>query len=134
LFLRGLLSREFLLYILFGGLTTGISLLTYYVFEDIMGMHYSVANIISWVFAVTFAYVTNKFFVFKATSAKKASLIIEILLFYGARLFSLAIEEGGLFLMIDLMGMSSMLSKVVLQVVVIALNYVFSKLVIFKKR
>ncbi len=133
-FLRGLLTREFFFYVLFGCLTTVISVLSYKACEDLLHLHYALANVISWVLAVTFAYITNKFLVFQARHTKKTSLLIEILLFYGARLFSLGIEEGGLFICISLLKMNSLIAKLILQVIVVALNYVFSKLVIFKKK
>ena len=132
--LRSLATKEFLYYVLFGCLTTAVSVGSYHVCEEWLELHYSLANVISWVLSVTFAYVTNKFFVFRSRNAHKSSLFREITLFYGARLFSLAIEEGGLFLFIELLHMNALLAKLILQVVVVALNYVFSKLVIFKPK
>lgn len=132
--LHKLLTREFILYVVFGLLTTAISVLSYQLFESRLGMHYALANILSWVLAVTFAYVTNKFFVFQAHNDKKSSLFLEMILFYAARLFSLAIEEGGLFLLIDLVHMDGLWAKLILQVVVVILNYVLSKLIIFRKK
>ncbi len=130
--LRGLLSKEFLYYALFGCLTTVVSVVSYQLCEAWLGLHYSLANVISWILAVTFAYVTNKFFVFRARKDSRSSLLLEMVLFYGARFFSLAIEEGGLFLFIEVFHMNKLLAKIILQVIVVAINYVFSKLVVFK--
>ena len=129
--LRRLLTRELILYVVFGLLTTAVSIVTFHLCEALV--HYTVANIISWVLAVSFAYVTNRIFVFRSEN-RGARLVKEIALFFAARLFSLAVEEGGLVLLIDLLHMDSLIAKLILQVVVVVLNYILSKLVIFKKK
>ena len=101
----------------------------------------------SWIFAVSFAYITNKLWVFESKSWQGKTVIKELLGFVGARLFSLGVEELGLWLLIDILNMGAlrlsilsldingnMIAKVIMQIVVIILNYVFSKLVVFKKK
>ncbi len=139
--------RELISYIFFGALTTVVSLVSFRIFDIILGEKlYLLTNIISWIFAVVFAYITNKLWVFESKSWKSRVVIKELIGFFGARILSLVIEEAGLWLMIDLLNMGDIgidifsldingnfIAKLIMQVVVVILNYVFSKLVIFKK-
>ena len=126
-------QSELISYTIFGVATTVVSMVVYGVCNSAFEMHYLISNIISWVIAVAFAYITNKMFVFKTRGMGFAQLKREITLFVSARLASLGIEELGLFILIGLIGWGEILAKLVMQVVVIVLNYIFSKLVIFKK-
>ena len=126
-------QSELISYAIFGVATTVVSRVVYGVCTSAFEMHYLISNIISWVIAVAFAYITNKMFVFKTRGMGFAQLKREISLFVSARLASLGIEELGLFILIGLIGWGEILAKLVMQVVVIVLNYIFSKLVIFKK-
>lgn len=140
--------RELITYVIFGVLTTVVSLVSFKIFDSILGEGlYLVSNVISWIFAVSFAYVTNKLWVFESKSWKSNVIIKEIIGFVSARLFSLGVEELGLWLLIDIFSIGkisvdlfsfningNMIAKLIMQVVVIVLNYVFSKLVIFKKK
>lgn len=139
--------REGILYIIFGGLTTLVNFIVLKLCNVAMGEHlYLVSNVIAWVAAVVFAYITNKLFVFESKSMAPRVLIREILSFAGARVLSLGIEEAGLWLLVDVCRMDGiswrilgfdlggiMIAKLILAVVVVILNYVFSKLFIFKK-
>ncbi len=132
--------KEGILYLLFGGLTTLISILSFWLFSLMLGEElYLISNLISWVLAVAFAFVTNKLWVFCSEATDKKTLLREIPEFIGARLFSLGLEELGLWLALDILGMSAipsgdLIAKVILQVVVIVLNYFLSKFIIFKKK
>ena len=126
-------QSELISYTIFGVATTVVSMVVYGVCNSAFEMHYLISNIVSWVIAVAFAYITNKMFVFKTRGMGFAQLKREITLFVSARLASLGIEELGLFILIGLIGWGELLAKLVMQVVVIVLNYIFSKLVIFKK-
>lgn len=146
-FLKKILSREMFDYLFFGVLTTVVNLVCFHLFEKLLGSKYSlISNIIAWIAAVLFAFVTNKFWVFKSKATDKKTLLAEFLSFTGARLFSLGVEELGLFiaqywfdaenkvydiLSIEISGM--MTAKIILAVIVVILNYIFSKLFIFKK-
>lgn len=141
--------REPVLYVLFGALTTLVNLAVFALCNLWMkgGRLYLLANVAAWVAAVATAYVTNKLWVFESRSWRFSVLRREIPAFLGARVFSLIVEEAGLFLTIDVLGWDrwaltlfgftiggKTICKVILQVVVLIMNFIFSKLVIFKKK
>ncbi len=146
--LKKLLAGEVVKYLVFGVMTTVVNFIVYFAVTAVLGDDmYLVANVVAWVAAVAFAYVTNKLWVFESRSWKKDVLLKELGAFVSARLFSLGVEELGLFVAIDLMRFDSwaldvagfsiggdMLAKLFMQFLVIVLNYIFSKLVIFKKK
>ena len=118
--------KEMLLYLLFGGLTFVISVITYAFFNVSLGMNELVANIFSWILAVLFAFFTNRIWVFdgKTNGAKE---------FFGGRVATLVVEEVILFVFITKLGFGSMVVKIAAQIIVIVLNYVISKLWVFRK-
>ncbi|MBQ9805073.1 MAG: GtrA family protein [Clostridia bacterium] len=139
--------RESLLYLLFGGLTTLVNLVVFLLCGALIGETlYLLSNLIAWVAAVVFAFVVNKIIVFRARSCEKATLAREIVEFVGARVFSFGLEELGLFLLVDVLPLGKfsvvllgftvtgqLIAKLILAVVVVILNYFFSKFIIFKK-
>ena len=118
-------NKEILLYLFFGGLTFLVSIISYAFLNIQIGWNALIANIGSWILAVSFAYVTNRVWVFDSNA--------ETTSFIGGRVATLVIEELILFIFITNLGMNSMLVKIVAQVIVIVLNYVISKLIVFKK-
>lgn len=140
--------KEIITYVLFGVFTTVVNFVVYWLFNKILGEElYLLSNIIAWVAAVTFAYITNKLWVFESKSWKASVIVKEIGGFVAARLFSLAVEEGGLWLFISVMRFDkfsfnigsfevtgNLIAKIVLQVIVVILNYFFSKFIIFSKK
>ena len=144
---KKIFNRETILYIVFGVLTTLVNYVVFYVMDRLLGLTH-VSNIIAWIVAVTFAYITNKLFVFESKSWAPALVGREIVGFAGARLFSLGVEELGLFIFINLCHFDKfvlpltprfsvggkMLTKIGLSVIVLVMNYVFSKFVIFRKK
>lgn len=141
-FAKKIINLEMFYYILFGVLTTVVNLVVFRLCEDWLGKKYTlITNVIAWVVAVAFAFVTNKFIVFKSKSTKSVTLLKEITAFVTARLFSLGIEELGLFIAqyifhadkkVILSFSGTMVAKFILQIIVVILNYIFSKLYIFK--
>lgn len=125
--------KEIILYVIFGGLTTVINY-AIYALMVLLQIDIYTSNITAWVGAVLFAYLTNRKMVFNSEAKGKKSVIIEILSFYGSRVFSLAVETGLLFVCVSLMNMNEWITKLVLQVVVIVLNYIFSKFLVFRKK
>lgn len=142
------MSGEVVRYIIFGLLTTAVNFIVYLTVTAVFGDHtYLAANVAAWVVAVAFAYVTNKLFVFDSKSWDKSVVVRELGAFVSARVFSLLVEEAGLYVMIgiwrfdrfviDLAVMQiggGTIVKLFMQFVVIVMNYVFSKLVIFRKK
>ena len=123
--------KSLLLYLFFGALTTLVSILSFALLLPYMDA--LAANVLSWVAAVTFAYVTNRIWVF-ASKEKGAGILKEGLAFYGGRLFTLGLEEAILYVLITLMHIAPMTVKILTQFVVLALNYLISKLLVFKKK
>lgn len=125
--------KDILLYLFFGGLTTVVGVGSYWLLTRFAGMDYVTGNVISWVISVTFAFITNKLFVFESRSRAAKTLTWELLTFYGGRLFSLGAETLLLWVGIDLLHWYDMLVKIIANVVVILLNYFISKLLVFRK-
>lgn len=121
-----------LLYIFFGALTTAVSIGTQYA-AYALGAGTSAATVISWIFAVTFAFFTNKVWVFGSKSFEKKLFVREFFSFYAARLFSLAAELLFMYLTVEVLLWNKYLMKIIAQVFVLVLNYLFSKFLIFRK-
>ncbi|WP_295723538.1 GtrA family protein [uncultured Methanobrevibacter sp.] len=122
------LEKELFLYVLFGILTTMINIISYFVFTRIAGVNYLISNIISWILSVLFAYYTNRKWVFES----KNNIIKEILLFFGGRLFSGICDTSLMYLFIDILSISDSTSKIIIQIIVIILNYLISKIIVFR--
>ena len=127
-------NKEVLLYLLFGGLTTIVSIGTFAWFNVGMHMNELIANVISWVFSVAFAYVTNRIWVFRSETSGVGSLMKEIAKFFGGRLATLGVEELILFVFISLLHGNSMVVKLIAQVVIVILNYIISKIFVFNNK
>ena len=123
--------KEVLLYLLFGGLTTLVSIVTFALFIA-LGINELIANVLSWILAVLFAYVTNRTWVFSSEADTKGAVIREMASFFGGRLATLLVEEAILAVFITWLGFPAMWVKVAAQIVVIVLNYVVSKFFVFK--
>lgn len=126
--------KEVLLYLFFGGLTTVVSIASYSYCDVALGMNPLIANVISWILAVLFAYVTNKIWVFDAQNNTFGDLTREIASFFLGRLFTLLVEEAILFVGITMLGLNSIAVKVVAQFIIVVLNYIISKLLVFRAR
>lgn len=129
--------KEVLLYLIFGGLTTVVNYLVLWLANDVCGitaLDGLVANAIAWVAAVIFAFVTNKLLVFESKETDSATMTKETISFFLARLFSLGVESLVIYIGVTLLGFNLYLVKLFASVLVIILNYVFSKLFIFRKK
>lgn len=120
--------KEILLYLFFGGLTFVVSIATYAFFIRVLGADALVANLFSWIFAVSFAYITNRTWVFESNATGRQAVLKEMGKFFSGRIATLLVEELILLVFIKWLHFDSMAVKVVAQVVVILLNYVISKL------
>ena len=127
--------KEIINYLIVGVLTTVVSLVSYYIIVSTVlnpnnAIELQIANIFSWVCAVAFAYVTNRIFVFESKNPNKLK---ELTSFVGARLLTLGMDMFIMFLMVTLLHINDKIAKLVVQVVVTIANYVFSKILVFKK-
>ena len=121
-------------YVFFGGLTTLVNLGTYYFLRGLFGIGVTAANIISVGGAILFAFFTNSKFVFDSQADSFQEHFREFVKFVSARLSTMVIEVGGVWLMADVLRMNDYAGKFVIQFVVLALNYIFSKFLIFTKK
>lgn len=126
--------RELLIYLIFGGLTTVVNYIVYLPCYNLWGLQASQSNVIAWVAAVAFAYVTNKPFVFRSFDWSAKVVIPELTKFVGTRIGSGALETGILFLAVDIAGMNGNVWKLLTSVLVVVLNYVGSKFLVFRKK
>lgn len=131
-------QKEIILYFTYGALTSLVNVLLYAILVDRLGI--TVSNAIAWFAAVVFAFVTNKLFVFKSKKWRSKNTLREAVTFLGARIFSGALEivlPTVLFyigLDYDLFGVKGFLAKIIVSIIVIILNYVLSKTLIFRKK
>jgi Predicted membrane protein len=126
------LSREFITYGIAGVLTTVVNFYSYHLLCNVMGIENLIANAIAWVIAVTFAYVVNAKVVFLQKNDGIKSEATKVTKFFGARVLSLIVEETGMFIFVDILAYNNLMVKACLAVIVIIMNYVLSKLYIFK--
>ena len=124
--------KEIILYVFFGGLTTVVSVGSFILLVE-LGIHPLIANVLSWVLAVGFAYITNRRWVFNS-QAKGTAIWAEICSFYGGRLLTLGLEEALLLIFGLWLGMNHKMVKLAAQFVVLACNYILSKFLIFRKK
>ena len=121
-------------YAIFGVLTTIVNIVTYNVCYSKIGIGNTVSNVTAGLLAVAFAYVTNKIWVFDSKSWKSSVLKREVTAFVSCRLATGIMDIVIMFLCVDIMDMPAMIMKLLSNILVIILNYIFSKLIIFKKK
>ena len=125
--------RELISYLFFGVLTTAVNFIVYLPVYNILGLSASVSNMIAWVVAVVFAYFVNKIYVFRSLDWSRKTVIPELTKFVAARVLSGVLETGILLVTVDILGWNGNIWKFVTQVLVVISNYVFSKLIVFRK-
>jgi putative flippase GtrA len=126
--------KQIVNYIIVGGLTTVVSLASYYIcviwfLDPMIPLQLQVANIISWVCAVAFAYITNRKFVFESENKNKVK---EAVKFVTARLSTLIIDSTCMALFVSVFALNDKIAKIIVQFIVFILNYIFSKYMVFK--
>ena len=126
--------KDLILYVVFGGLTTVVNFAVYYPCYNLLHFSATVSNLIAWVVAVAVAFLTNKPFVFHSYDWSAGTVIPELGKFVGCRIGSGAIETGLLFLLVDCLKVDGNLFKLIISVLVIVLNYVSSKLLVFRRK
>lgn len=127
-------NKRILLYLIFGVLTTLISFSVYYIFWDILKLSATLSNLISWICAVIFAFLTNKPFVFESNNWSASVVTAEFIKFIGGRLGSGVFESIMLLVTVDLLSWNGILMKVLASVFVVIINYVISNYFVFTKK
>lgn len=128
---------EIINYLIFGVLTTVVTIITYAIFTNTFlssksALDIQIANVLSWIIAVTFAYLTNRKYVFKS-KVQGSKHIKEIINFFLARISSLLVEMLFMYVTVTVLSYNDFICKIIAQAIVIIFNYVCSKLIIFKK-
>ncbi len=128
--------KEVIRYLIVGVMTTVISLGSYYIFTRTFldpenALQLQIANVLSWICAVTFSYIASRRYVFES---KNPNIVKEVLSFFAARLATLGMDMGIMFIGTTLLHIDDRIVKLFVQFVVIIANYVFSKLLVFKKQ
>lgn len=123
------LERELIMYVFFGVLTGVVNLGVYFLFSHVLGVYYLFSNVVAWFLSVLFAYVTNRIWVFESNSN---NILKEVFLFFSCRSFSGLVDIGLLYFFVDILNIGDYISKIIVQIIVVILNYLFSKLLIFK--
>ena len=127
--------KEIIMYLIFGVLTTVVSLVSYYLLTMTLlnpenGVQLQIANVISWILSVAFAYVTNRKYVFES---KSNNYFKEITSFVGGRVATLLMDMLIMFVFVTVLHFNDKVFKLISQFVVIVANYVISKIFVFKK-
>ena len=125
--------REILVYLVFGVLTTVVNYLVYLPCFNLLQLSASVSNVIAWAAAVVFAYLTNKPFVFRSFDWSMKTVLPELTKLVGTRIGSGGVETLILLLAVDIAGWNGNLWKLLTSILVVVLNYVGSKLLVFRK-
>lgn len=134
-------NKEMLLYLFFGGLTTVLSFVTAGISKVLLesaGLGKdavsTASTVIAWICAVTFAYVTNRVWVFESSAKGAKNIISEGASFYGGRLFTLVVETVMMWAGYSKLGFNYWAVKIIANIIVLILNYIISKLIVFKKK
>lgn len=127
--------KEIINYLFFGVLTTIVSLATYYILvltilDANNPIELQIANVIAWITCVTFAYITNRKYVF---NSKEENILKEMLKFYSARIASLLIDMALMYIFVSRLHFNDKIIKIIVQIIIIILNYILSKIIVFKK-
>ena len=126
--------KDVIPYLFFGVCTTLVNIIAYWLCAHPFGMDVVPSTVIAWVVAVLFAYLTNRKWVFHSEAKGSKEILIELVTFFGCRLATGVLDWLMMFVLVDCLHFNDVLIKVIANVVVIVLNYVASKLVIFKNQ
>ncbi|WP_313134813.1 GtrA family protein [Anaerocolumna sp.] len=127
-------NREIITYTFAGIMTTIVNFIVYYLLCNVLEVENLIANTIAWVVAVSFAYIVNALWVFQSERESIWKESMKIIKFFGARILSFFVEQLGMLLFVNELKFNNLIVKAFLTVVVIVLNYLFSKAYIFRKQ
>lgn len=126
------LTKEVILYLVMGALTTLVNLVSYFIFELFLSP--TLSTVAAWFLSVLFAYITNSKFVFHSEAKTIKEKLMQISSFFSARILSGLFDIAATHIFIEKLGFNDLLIKVIINVLVILFNYIASKFVIFKKK
>ncbi|MCI3195365.1 GtrA family protein [Bacillus sp. HU-1818] len=121
------------MYIIMGIFTTAVNISSFYILVEILDTDYKTATVIAWILSVLFAYITNKIYVFQQKTSDMRSLLKELTAFFSVRLLSLGIDLGMMILLVSQFHTNETLAKILDNVVIVVVNYIASKWLVFKK-
>lgn len=128
------MTREMITYLISGVLTTLVNWVLYWLLVEKLGMEELSGNAVDWVLTVAFAYAVNAFWVFRSKFTGWRAEWAKIFKFYAARFLTFLVEEGGILIFVKQLEFNGLIVKALLAVIVIILNYVFSKMFVFLKK
>ena len=126
--------KEQILYIVFGVLTTAINIIAFFVCSRLMNLGLIPSTVIAWILSVLFAFVTNKIYVFNSKNYNFSVVLRELIDFVISRGATGILDLGLMYLFVSVIGIEDMISKIVINIIVIILNYILSKLYVFKNK
>lgn len=126
--------KDIIPYAFFGVLTTIINIVTYYVMAHFFGITIMISTVFAWLLAVLFAYVTNRKWVFHSGADTTETIITEILSFFSCRVATGIVDWACMWVFVDVLHFNDVVIKSMANVLVIVLNYIASKLLIFKRK
>ena len=125
--------RHYSMYLIFGIITTLVNLVIYKILID-TGIHYTVSTTIAFIVAVTVAFWTNRTWVFRSQSRGLKAIFREMTSFFSVRIVTYFVDLLGLIMLIELMHLDEFLSKIIINILVVVLNYLLSRFVVFQAR
>lgn len=125
--------KEIILYLFFGACTTLVNIVCYFVLRNLFSMGITYATAVSWFISVLFAYFTNKIFVFESKKGNTKALIVEFSSFVSGRIFTGLMDLVIMLITVDVLNFNEPLMKIISNIAVIVINYILSKIWIFKK-
>lgn len=126
--------KDVIPYLFFGVCTTGVNVVTYWAMAHPLSMEVMLSTIVAWFAAVLFAYLTNRKWVFHSEASGSAEIMKELVSFFGCRLATGVVDWACMYLFVDILAWNDVLVKLAANVLVIILNYIASKLLIFRKK
>ena len=126
--------KEIIMYLIFGGLTTLVNIVSYAILARLLNIETVTSTIVALIISILFAYITNKIFVFESKTNNKKDLTREIISFFACRALSGVMDVVIMYVTVDVWHFNDIIMKVISNIIVIIVNYVFSKLIIFRKK
>ncbi len=128
-----LFGLEMFMYLIFGGLTTLINIIVYYICT-IFNFSTAVSTTVAFIISVIFAYVTNRKWVFNSKASKPSEILSELWKFFSVRIFTYFADLILMILLVDKLYFNELVCKIAVNLLVIVLNYIASKVIVFRKR